>query len=217
MHILLAFVAGMIAYAVLELLTVIVIVRYFPDKTYALQRLADRIFRTFRKSEYEPEEESEEESEEPTEDYPDEEEERETEEPAPAHPVGHDVVTVDDTEGSYGVVAGTVINNPVELGVAYYTIRTTDGKFVEDVAEDYVADAERIIPEGTPVRFFNEITRLTHNNGVTFKVTVIGGKVVYTVEYPDNNGDVAQVQVASSLIWEKEPEASQAAAPTVQA
>src|SRR5271157_3458257 len=214
----LVFLAGMLAYAALEFLAVVVIVRYYPNKITTLQRLADRIARTFQKSEPdEPEEEEVDEEEEcqclSCREDRGEYVEDHSEESNPEFAIGDSVITVDDTEGSYGVVTGTVRDNDVEFGVAYYTIETADGKLIEDVTEGYVTADVEIIPEGAPVRIVvNKAEDDGLVNGVTFKATVIEGDLVYTVEYPDNN-DVAQMEVTSDQIWKREPEAPQAAAP----
>jgi hypothetical protein len=227
---LLTFLAGMLTYAVLEFLAVVVIVRYYPEKISTLQRLADRIARTFQKSD------EDEEDARATEDYYEEEEEEcdcpscradrgeysegeaEEEQPEAEYAIDQPVITVDDKEGSYGVVKGKVIDNPMDGGVAYYNIEveTPDGpNSILDVPEGYVTGDEEIIPEGAPVRIV--VNRAEDGglvNGVTFKATVIEGELVYTVEYPDDKGDVAQTQVTSDQIWKRETEPPQAAAPT---
>lgn len=193
---LLGLVTGMLFYVLLELSAVVIIARYFPNKIYALQRFADAVVRPFMKST--PNEPEDTASDEP------EDEEDST---ANVFEMDTPVVVVDDTYGSYGVVAAKVVGMSVTSGVAYYNAKTTDGRIIRDIPEGYVAKSQKIIPEGAPVRI---VVSETYDgglvNGVTFRASVACGDLLYVVEYP-NGDDVAQTTVSADEIWERETKA----------
>ncbi len=209
MRTVLVFLLGGLSYALLELTVAASVVRWFPGKLHYFQSVGDALIGWFRK---------------PTPDFScdtgsvdDEATEdglcqcpvckKEREEACQVLDDGDQVVMNDDRQ-SYGISAG-VITGVMADGEVYDFARTecmpgpAFAPALQPVLRSQLAKVEKLIPEGTAVRFYNSKDCMTYNNGVTFKAKVEDGNLVYTVEYGTVDDDVSQVEVTSDMIWVK--------------
>ncbi len=205
MHINIDFLAGFLSYGLLELLVVIVVVRYFPSKVTSLYGIGAAIQRIFAKNPVLNDITEEEELyDEDRCDCPMCEHER-SKIVGKSFPVGTEIIVNDENE-SYGVRESTIrdiVQHP--NGTQYWV--GSGGVLVPIESESITSGYEDFIPEGTTVRFAMPDDRGSwghYKTGVTFKAKVRGGLLYYTIEYPDGDNDVAQVDVIADDVWVKE-------------
>jgi hypothetical protein len=199
MHTLVTFALGAIAYALAELAAIAAVSRWFPSKIYRLQRIGDRLYRAFRKSDTPDDIDDTPDDEDPdtvevevevTEEYSSDD----------TYYPGQRVAYKDHAGTGYGALEGTVACPPI--GNVYDIFGRGDG-LKHTIMADSVAPFPDggVIPEGEPVEFEHPCTGV-RLDGITYRAQVFDKKLWYIVEYGVDE-DVKQECVEAAHVTKK--------------